>query len=356
MVGPLVRVCGGIGSAIGRVLVGLGARPGVIRQAALCGAAGALSAILRSPIGAGIFAVEVLRPTAMNYADLFPSILASATAFAVCLWLPPFALVPSSLTSPAPITLSLVPWALGIGVLCGFLALFHIACFEWLERERTRFRLWLRVLVGGIVLSLLGLCVTAALGKTTLSVLDDSVFGAVLGTGRTCFQKLIEGPIDMPEGAAVYVIMVAVLALTRMLGSAVTISSGMSAGLTGPSILIGALAGSAVAAVAPAGDRNYHALVAVGVAGMLAANVNVPLAAAVIVVEKFGLMSSFPAIVGSFVAFQIARTKTIYEMATRERRRHERGEGSPRRQPVRRSAPSPQASSTKEATESPQRH
>jgi len=302
VVGPLTRVNAGVGSAIGRVLVRLGMPDTTVRIAAICGAAGALSAVFKSPIGASIFVVEVFQRASMSYSVLFPAILAGATSFAICQWLPPFTLLYHATEIKELVSLSAVPGLVLVGVLCGFLGLAHIACFEWLERLRHRWSLPVRVLIGGGVVSLLGL----ALGAN------------VLGTGAHCFRRLVEGHLLGHGAVQAWVLMMGVYLVGKVVASSVTISSGMSGGLTGPSVLIGALLGSIVACMVGVADANYEAYVAAGVAGMLAANVNVPIAATVIVVESFGINFSLPAVIGSAIAFQIARSKTIYQLATRE--------------------------------------
>jgi len=55
--------------------------------------------------------------------------------------------------------------------------------------------------------------------------------------------------------------------------------------------------------------------VAAGFAGLLASVMNIPLAAAVMTTEIFGLQYSFPAGLAAIVAFQVTRAKTIYDYA-----------------------------------------
>jgi H+/Cl- antiporter ClcA len=62
---------------------------------------------------------------------------------------------------------------------------------------------------------------------------------------------------------------------------------------------------------------DYAAFVAAGFAGMLASSMNIPLAAAIIAIESFGLQYSFPAGIAAIIGFQINRHQTIYDYTVR---------------------------------------
>jgi len=306
VVGPMNYVCGGVGSFIGRVLVGFGLPRVDVRRAVICGAAGAMAAVLHSPIGAGLFAVEVLKPSSMRYADLFPAIVASATSFMVCQLMPPFGSIIGPTVAGSMPSLWTTPWFVAVGLVCGFVALTHIAFLDWSAKRWRRLPLRLRVLLGGALVSLFAM----SLGQE------------VLGTGAATLGRIIEGPLYETGSAGPWVVVMVVALVGRMLTWSATVGSGMSAGMTGPSMLIGALVGAIMAAAAGASGDNYIAFVAAGMAGMLAASVNVPIAAAVIAVETFGGHTGFAAVVGSVIAYQVSRRKTIYDMTLREQTAH----------------------------------
>ena len=108
-----------------------------------------------------------------------------------------------------------------------------------------------------------------------------------------------------------------VMLVFKAVFNCLTVGSGMSAGFAGPSILIGMLLGASMAYFLkiPIPSPSYYAFIAAGFSGMLASSMNVPLAAAVITTEIFGLNYSLPAGLAAIIGFQINRHHTIYDYA-----------------------------------------
>ena len=103
----------------------------------------------------------------------------------------------------------------------------------------------------------------------------------------------------------------------KMACNCITVGCGMSAGFTGPAAIAGMLMGAAMASFVGISNASatYHAFIAAGFAGLLASVMNIPLAAAVMTTEIFGLQYSFPAAIAAIVGFQVTRAKTIYDYA-----------------------------------------
>ena len=95
----------------------------------------------------------------------------------------------------------------------------------------------------------------------------------------------------------------------------------MSAGFTGPATIIGMLLGAGCAHLfnIPPDTATYYAFVAAGFCGVLSSSMNIPLAAAIMSVEIFGLQYSFHAGLAAVVGFQITRSKTIYDYALKSK-------------------------------------
>ncbi len=91
----------------------------------------------------------------------------------------------------------------------------------------------------------------------------------------------------------------------------------MSAGFTGPSLIMGMLVGYIMAEVAGAApySTEYYPLLSAGFAATLGSSINVPIAAAVIGVELFGLHYGLPCGLAGIIGFQINRHYTLYDYA-----------------------------------------
>ena len=103
--------------------------------------------------------------------------------------------------------------------------------------------------------------------------------------------------------------------LIKGVANCITVGSGMSAGFTGPSAIIGMLLGVFMATVLKLdpSSATYCAFIAAGFSGLLASSMNIPIAAAVLTIEVFGLQYSFPAGLAAIMGFQINRYQTIYD-------------------------------------------
>lgn len=296
LVGPLGRACAGVLAAVFRDS----------RTAALCGMSAAVGAIFSAPIGGGLFAVEIVQKANMRYSDLFPAILASTISVWVASllgWEPviPAGAVATSLPPeifPMVLLVAVVAALLGGGFTKAYA--FAVTTFR-----RERGTVFPKLLVG------------MALSVTLVWLVNPALFGPALAV----IEGIVDGTYDslygvVPRSVPVLLAII-VMVVVRVTASCLTIGSGMSAGIVAPVALVGMLAGVAVAVsfnVEP-GSVSYVGLVAGGFAGMMASAMNVPIAAAVLAVEVFGLAYSVPAGLAAVIGFQINRHRTIYELA-----------------------------------------
>lgn len=311
LVGPLGRVSAGVASSlVGRITRRPGDEPATPnrsrRTAAICGLSAVVSALFGVPVGAGIFAVEIIQKANMHYSDLFPSILSAAVASWVSLALGWTPIVPL-LRLPSSVPAAIMPWVVLLSIVVAVLAGLFTGAYGLTVRvfKRDRGRVALKVVVGTVSASLL------------VWLVNPALFGGALGV----VHGVLQGELEILYGAlspSVSLALVVVVALVvRLVATCLTIGSGMSAGLLGPAALIGLLAGvfaSVVIGVEP-GSAGYYALLAAGFAGMLAGVMNVPIAASVMTVEVFGLAFGLPAGLAAVVGFQMNRHRTIYDTA-----------------------------------------
>lgn len=306
IVGPVGRTVAGVLSAFAERLTGTLLSDEDRRTAAICGMAATVGALFHAPISGGLFAVEIIQKQNMAYRDLFPAILSSVVAmwFSTTLGWQPLLVVSSPPGQVSPgLVVSIVALAFVVGLIGGRYTSLYAFTVRLFRRDQGR------VLVKVVV------------GATAGAVIVWLVNPGLAGTAAPVFDAVLSGRLDMIYGsfplAWPVVVVSLVMLVTRAVASCLTIGSGMSAGLMGPAALIGVLAAHAAAALVgiEPGTVDYFAFLAAGFSGILASVMNVPIAAAIMAIEIFGLAYSFPAGIAAVIGFQINRHQTIYDYA-----------------------------------------
>lgn len=260
------------------------------RTLVICGAAGALGAILHSPLGGGIFAVEVLYRSSLHYDDLFPAMLSSTMGFVVySLVLNPTESHTMFQIEHGDLDLNNIPYFIAAAILAGFISLLFMEVFGFVQRFFLKIpRKSLHPIIGGIF--------TGAV----LLVVPKSA-----GIGSNIIQEMIDHSLPVS--------FLLLLLVGKILATSFTIGSGGSGGLVIPSMFLGAIAGSMAALVFSGGDPSLSsALVVSGMAACLAGVANVPIAASIMIVEMAGVNFGVPAVIGSVLGYAIGHSKVIY--------------------------------------------
>ncbi|MBN1756926.1 MAG: chloride channel protein [Chitinispirillaceae bacterium] len=309
IVGPLGRVAAGVMSSVSGLLIH--DRSYVTdddqRTASICGLAAVIGAVFHSSIGGGIFAVEIIQKAKMGYRDLFPAILASSTAVFVCKsvgWesFYVFDAVDSFME------LSLIGYLVLFSIIAGLFGGGYTLLYTRIAKlfRRTEGNMLFKVTVGSSIAALIAWAVNPELLGTSTNIIQ-AIFS---NDSAVLFGRI---PVSFAYIAPVLLIM----ALLKALCNCITVGSGMSAGFTGPAVITGMLLGAAMARLLgiECGSASYHAFIAVGFSAMLASSMNIPLAAAVMTTELFGLQYSFPAGFSAIIGFQVMRHQTIYDYA-----------------------------------------
>lgn len=307
IIGPLGRVCAGLLSWIDDKLKEAGLPMIDSRIASICGLAAAVGAIFHSPIGGGIFAVEIIQRRQIQYQDMFPAVLSSCTAVFISRMFGGSSFFPIT-TSSSFMDSHMILFILLIAILAGYLGKFYAVFYNWftriIKREAGSF-LILKVVLG------------AGLTAAGAYLINPDL----MGTGRQMIRELFTTDLSFLTGnlpvSTPFILVLLVMLTVKFLASNITIGSGMSAGFTAPAIICGMLVSVTVASIfgIQPGTANFHALLAAGFAGILSSCMNIPLAAAVITTEIFGLHFSLAAGIASIIAFQINKYKTLYDFA-----------------------------------------
>jgi chloride channel protein, CIC family len=278
--GPIALAAAGVGSWYATLTGRTGAER---RLLLLVGMAAGVAAIFRSPVGAALFAIEVL------YADmefesgaLLPAMLASVVAYALngffVGWRPLFR-VPGHLTLPHALDNG---WYLALGVGAGIVATVVPVVFYGV---RDAFR-WLKLraefkpALGGLLMGALALACPQ-----------------VIGGGYGWMQEAIDGRLAVATLLA--------LVFAKPLAMSLTISSGGSGGVFAPTLFVGAMLGGLLASLA---HQPAAPFVVVGTAAVFAGAAHVPVASLMMVTEMTeGYTLLVPAALAVMVSYLVQR-------------------------------------------------
>jgi chloride channel protein, CIC family len=290
--GPIALITAGVGS----IYATLFHRSEEQRRfLVLIGMAAGLSAIFRSPMGTGLFAIEVLYGgLEFETGALLYTMLSSATSYTVnglfVGWKPLFH-VPTVL-APLP---SQYPWYLLLGIAAGLIGTLVPSVFY---SVRDWFRLLpvprsVRPAIGGLLTGLIALR-----------------FPQVLGGGYAWMQAAINGQIVLH--------LLLILAFAKLIAFALTVSSGGSGGVFAPTLFVGAMIGGAFSILL---HQPPAVFVIVGMAAVFGAAARVPVATMLMVTEMTGgYHLLIPAGLAVMVAYLLqvnltasAKYKSLYE-------------------------------------------
>ncbi len=291
--GPIAQIGSGFGSSFASLLK-LKARER--RILVLAGAAGGIGAIFQAPLGAALFAPEVLyREAEFEYEAILPCIVSSITAYAAYTQL----YKRGALFFPGTVGLSLpgelLPYAL-FGVVCALTGFLYVRVFYG---SRDRFFRPLRI----------------------HKMLKPAVGGLMLGTIAYAFPQITAGGygwVQMAlEGKMIWWTML-LLVFLKILGTSCTIGSGGSGGVFGPSVFIGAMLGGAFGflghQVAPGWVVNPNSFVLVGIGGFFAGVAKTPISAIIMACEMSASYTLLvPLMLVSSTSYLLLRNTSLYE-------------------------------------------
>jgi H+/Cl- antiporter ClcA len=225
-----------------------------------CGAGAGMAAVYNVPLGGALFALEVLLGTLalpLVLPALASCLIATAVAWSV---LPTHALysIPTYAVSARQIV-----WAVLVGPIAGLVAVGFIRLVAVAHALRPSG--WLRLLVPVVVFTALGALAIA--------------YPELLGNGRPVVQLALVGELGVG--------LLAVLLVLRPLATAACLGSGAPGGLFTPTLACGAVLGGLLghgwAELWPGAPQGSYAVI--GAAAVLAAAMQGPLAAVVLLLE-----------------------------------------------------------------------
>jgi CIC family chloride channel protein len=281
-----------------------------------------VAAIFRAPLAGALFAAEVLyRSPDFESEVIIPAGLASVTAYCTFGlafgWAPLFSLPPEVL---AALTFE-NPWQLFPYLL---LALFMVVLAMVFTRSFYGLtHLFRRLPVRPHFKPALGAFLSGALGMSLFFVLgrQEKVL-AVLSFGYGILQDAMTGG----ESSLYFALILLAVALGKIFTTGLTIGSGGSGGVFGPSMVIGGCGGGALGIVLhrllPALVPDPATFVIVGMAGFFAAAAKTPVSTLVIVSEMTGNYNLLlPTLWVCALAFLLSDEQSIYSSQVLSRSR-----------------------------------
>lgn len=306
--GPIAQIGAGFGSFLARLLR---LSPNERRLLILAGAAGGIGAIFRAPLGGALFAGEVLyMTTATESAALLPCLASSImayTTFALFVTPRPIFVVPQL----AFHGLRELPMFALLALVCAVFGWFYIRIFYGL-RDRVFHKLPLprqvKPALGGLLLGLMALA---------LPELMSGGYGWVQW-GAIGMPSDLALPGERPFVPQMTMWTLLLLATLKIVATGLTISSGGSGGVFGPSVFIGGMIGGAVGqffkGVFPSWGVEPAAFALVGMGGFFAGVSKTPLASIVMVSEMTGSYSLLvPLMLACGMHVGLSRGWTLYE-------------------------------------------
>jgi CIC family chloride channel protein len=291
--GPIAQIGAGFGSFLASLL---GVSDKERRIMLLAGAAGGIGAIFKAPLGAALFATEVLyRTEDFEVEAIMPCVLSSIVAFMVFTFhdgtATVFQIPGFSLATPAQL-----PFYAVLGVICALVGFPYVRFFYGIRDKffkRINLPQAVKPAIGGFMVGVVALFLPQ-----------------ILGGGYSWIQSAINGHIAIT--------LMIVLAAAKIVVTSFTISSGGSGGVFAPSLFIGSMLGGAYGSMCqrffPHIIAEPSAFVLVGMGGFFAGVAKVPIAALIMVAEMSGGYSLIvPMMIVSALSYLLLGRTSLYE-------------------------------------------
>ena len=317
--GPIAQIGAGFGSLLGNLLR---LRPAERRVLMAAGMGSGIAAIFRAPLAGTMFAAEVLyRSPEFEPEVIIPTGIASVVSYctfgAFAGWAPLFTIPDLKFSNP---------WQLGpyllLALFMALLAMLYTRSFYGCKRlfDRLPLRRHFRPAVGAFLTGLVGFLLYFLFGQ------QEKVL-SVLAFGYSAIQDAVT------KDTSATVVLLLTIALGKILTTSLTIGSGGSGGVFGPSMVIGGCGGGALGIMLhnlfPHLVLHPASFVIVGMAGFFAAAAKTPFSTLIIVSEMTGGYALLlPSLWVCTLSFILSDKQTIYSSQVESRSRSPAHQGS----------------------------
>ncbi len=292
--GPSVQVGAGLGSVISRRL---GLTKEQVKSLVPVSCSAALAAAFNTPIAGVLFSLEEIM------GDLHAPVLGSAVLSSATSWMvlhlvlgdePLFHVPAYHLVQPLEFAVYAV-----LGVVGGLGSVCFVKLLLWIRQRFLKFpgwTVWFQPVAGGLGVGLMGFFIPD-----------------VLGVGYDIVDKALNGDMALK--------LLVILAVLKIVATALCYGSGNAGGIFGPSLFIGAMIGGAVGSVAhgllPAHTAEAGAYALVGMGTAFAGIVRTPLTSVIMIFEVTRDYTIIvPLMISNLIAFFISyklQREPIYE-------------------------------------------
>ena len=307
--GPAAQVGGGIGVVVADFLkAGARAR----RTLLLAGTAAGLGAVFKAPLGGALTAVEMVYKEDIEADALIPCFISSVTAY----------LVYTTYAGTDPFmrvgTVSFqhlyeIIFYLLLGGFCflfGFLFIKGFNDARYIFGRKLNVHPIIKPAIGGLLVGCISL-----------------LFYEVTGGGTTFLTLSFEGhepSFFRPANSYIIAFSFLLIAFMKIVATTLTIGSGGSAGIFGPSLFIGGMIGAAVGTIAqlllPGFEINVASFMFVGMGAFYAGVANAPLAGIIMICEMTGTYVLLaPLIIVSIFTFIMSKRISYYRSQEKNR-------------------------------------
>jgi CIC family chloride channel protein len=320
--GPIAQIGAGFGSFLGKILCLTPAERRILMAA---GMGAGVAAIFRAPLAGALFAAEVLyRSPDFESEVIIPAGLASVIAyctFGLAFGWDPLFSIPADLLQVLTFRepLHLVSYTF-LALFLVVLAMLYTRTFYGLTHLFHRLPVWphLKPALGAFLTGLLGVALYFALRR------EQRVL-AVLSFGYGALQDAMK-VAPGAEGSLFLALVLFAVAIGKILTTGLTIGSGGSGGVFGPSMVIGGCGGGALGIllhwVWPPLVPHPAGFVMVGMAGFFAAAAKTPFSTLVIVSEMTGNYNLLlPTLWVCVLTFLLSDEQSIYSSQVESRSR-----------------------------------
>lgn len=316
--GPIAQIGAALGSFLGQKL-GLSARDRRILMAAGMGAG--VGAIFRAPLAGAIFAGEIMYREADLESDVIvPTAISSIVAYSIYgLFLPKSLTFGHVFAGLEQFSMHSIGELLPYGIMSLVLAVVGIAYIKCFYGVHDLFRKvpgppHIRPAIGAGLTGIVAIALYYSCGQ------DDALL-SVLATGYGTLQTALKSPEDI----AISVLLL--VGFFKILTTSLTISSGGSGGVFGPSMVIGGCIGVATGKMVKSlwltmgwGPISPGAFGVVGMAGFFAGIARAPISTIIMVSEMTGSYQLLlPTMWVSTLCFLLCGNTTLYKKQLRTR-------------------------------------